>query len=147
MNDNEMKIFTSSLPEYYQHLRTNPNSLVARIYGIFTVRMEGLVPVHILLMSNAAQCGSLVKFVFDLKGSMINREVKEKDITPGGTLKDVNLLSICKDEQWLIMQKKDRHTVMEQIKHDIKFLGKLGIMDYSLLVIIETNPKWVESRN
>jgi hypothetical protein len=60
--------------------------------------MEGLVPVHILLMSNAAQCGSMVEFVFDLKGSMINREVHEKDITPGGTLKDVNLLKICKEE-------------------------------------------------
>lgn len=61
---------------------------MARIYGIFTVRMEELVPVHILLMSNAAQCGKLIEYVFDLKGSMINREVKEKDITKGGTLKD-----------------------------------------------------------
>lgn len=40
------------------------------------------------------------------------------------------------------MQRKDRKVIMEQIKHDIRFLGKTGIMDYSLLVIIETNPKW-----
>lgn len=45
------------LPMYFDHLRQNKNSLIARIYGIFTVRMEELVPVHILLMSNAAQCG------------------------------------------------------------------------------------------
>jgi hypothetical protein len=38
--------------------------------------MEELVPVHILLMSNAAQAGSLIENVFDLKGSVINREVK-----------------------------------------------------------------------
>jgi hypothetical protein len=50
--------------------------------------MEELVPVHILLMSNAAQAGRNIEYVYDLKGSEINREVKEKDITPGGCLKD-----------------------------------------------------------
>jgi hypothetical protein len=54
MNDNEMHIFKKILPEYLNHLKQNPNSLIARIYGIFTVNMEELVPVHILLMSNAA---------------------------------------------------------------------------------------------
>ena len=54
MNDNEMYIFKKILPEYLNHLKQNPNSLIARIYGIFTVNMEELVPVHILLMSNAA---------------------------------------------------------------------------------------------
>ena len=33
---------------------------------------------------------------------------------------------------------------MEQILEDIKFLSKHNLMDYSLLLIIETNPKWVE---
>lgn len=58
------------------HLKKNRNSLLARIYGIFTVCMEDIVPVHILLMSNAAQAGKLIDKVFDLKGSIINREVK-----------------------------------------------------------------------
>jgi len=76
MNDHEMKVFTDCLPLYFDHLRKYPNSMLARIYGIFTVQMEELVPVHILLMSNAAQAGSLIENVFDLKGSVINREVK-----------------------------------------------------------------------
>jgi hypothetical protein len=38
------------LPDYYFHLKQNKNSLMARIYGIFTVMMEELKPVHILLM-------------------------------------------------------------------------------------------------
>lgn len=50
MNDNEMAIFNESLPDYYFHLKKHKNSLMARIYGIFTVMMEELVPVHILLM-------------------------------------------------------------------------------------------------
>eukprot|EP00352_Strombidinopsis_acuminata_P003140 CAMPEP_0176390156 /NCGR_PEP_ID=MMETSP0126-20121128/38954_1 /TAXON_ID=141414 ORGANISM="Strombidinopsis acuminatum, Strain SPMC142" /NCGR_SAMPLE_ID=MMETSP0126 /ASSEMBLY_ACC=CAM_ASM_000229 /LENGTH=35 /DNA_ID= /DNA_START= /DNA_END= /DNA_ORIENTATION= len=35
MNDGELKIFMSSLTDYYNHLRLHPNSLMARIYGIF----------------------------------------------------------------------------------------------------------------
>ena len=33
---------------------------------------------------------------------------------------------------------------MEQVYRDIKFLAGHELMDYSLLVIIENNPKWVE---
>lgn len=54
MNDNELRVFKKALPDYVQHIRQNPNSLIARIYGVFTVMMEYLVPVHLLLMSNSA---------------------------------------------------------------------------------------------
>jgi hypothetical protein len=50
---------------------------MARIYGVFTVKMEDLTPVHVLLMSNAARVESReIRGVYDLKGSIINREVK-----------------------------------------------------------------------
>ena len=54
MNNNELKVFLAAIPTYLFHLKSNPNSLVARIYGIFTVMMEDIVPVHLLLMSNSA---------------------------------------------------------------------------------------------
>lgn len=37
MNGSETKLFRESLPFYLLHLRDNPDSLIARIYGIFTV--------------------------------------------------------------------------------------------------------------
>jgi len=52
MNDGEMSIFMESLVDYYSHLKTHRNSLMARIYGIFTVKMEDIVPVNLLLMAN-----------------------------------------------------------------------------------------------
>ncbi len=76
MNNSELAVFRSALPKYLAFLRRNPNSLIARIYGIFTVRMEDIVPVHLLLMANSAQAGKNIENVFDLKGSIINREVK-----------------------------------------------------------------------
>lgn len=92
MNESELAVFKKALPDYIKFLINNPKSLIARIYGVFTVQMEDIVPVHLLLMSNAAQAGKSIEYVFDLKGSIINREVKPADIRPGGTLKDVNIL-------------------------------------------------------
>lgn len=76
--------------------------MIARIYGIFTVRMENIVPVHLLLMANSAPVVGPLEFCYDLKGSIINRVVKKSEITKGGTLKDENLLNIAKDEVFLL---------------------------------------------
>jgi hypothetical protein len=105
--------------------------------------MEELVPVHILLMSNSAQCGKLIEYCFDLKGSEINRETPEEEITKKGqTLKDGNLLKICKDEYILVWQLEDRMKIAKRVKLDTEFLEKHNIMDHSLLLIVETNPAW-----
>ena len=54
MNNSELKVFIEALPEYLKFLRANPESLIARIYGVYTVKMEDIAPVHLLLMANAA---------------------------------------------------------------------------------------------
>jgi 1-phosphatidylinositol-4-phosphate 5-kinase len=107
MNDNELKLFRLALPDYVLHLAKNHGSLIARIYGVYTVTMEDLVPVHLLLMANSAQVKGSVEYCFDLKGSLINREVKKSEIKKGGTLKDVNLLKVTKEEQILNFRVKD----------------------------------------
>lgn len=107
MNNDELKVFKEALPDYVKHVLKNPGSLIARIYGVFTVTMEDLVPVHLLLMANSAQVKGNVEYCFDLKGSIINREVKKSEIQKGGTLKDVNLLKVTKEEQILNFRAPD----------------------------------------
>lgn len=70
--------------------------------------------------------------------------MKDSEITKGGTLKDQNLLKIMRDETLMVMQKGDRLTIQTQIMNDIIFLCDHNLMDYSLLVIVETNPAWIE---
>ena len=68
-----------SLPNYFEHISKNHNSLIARIYGIFQVQMEGIVPITLLLMQNVthkADPNSKVFKTYDLKGSWLNRIVK-----------------------------------------------------------------------
>lgn len=144
MNERELKVFLDALPDYLSHLQKNPFSLIARIYGIFTVSMENIVPVHLLLMANSCDVKGPVEFSFDLKGSLINRVVEKRKITKGCTLKDQNLLDLVKDEVFLLFQYEDRKRMMKQIYSDITFLCKYNLMDYSLLVIVETNKQWID---
>lgn len=67
-----------NLPIYFEYIRANKSSLIARIYGVFQVEMEGIVPVNLLLMANTIQNYdqiNTIKKVYDLKGSLINRMV------------------------------------------------------------------------
>jgi 1-phosphatidylinositol-4-phosphate 5-kinase len=145
MNSNEKKVFIEALPTYMHHLKQYPKSLIARIYGIFTVEMEDIQPVDLLLMANCAHTGSLIENVFDLKGSIINRNVEEWSENTD-CLKDVNLLELVKEKKFLNFQRSDMRDIMKIMFKDIKYLNSRNLMDYSLLLIIENNPEAVEAK-
>ena len=52
MNKSEQTVLRNALPQYLEHLKKNPKSMIAKIYGIYTVKMEDIQEVHILLMGN-----------------------------------------------------------------------------------------------
>lgn len=43
-------------------------------------------------------------------------------------------------------QREDMHSICQQILHDIKFMARHNLMDYSLLLITENNPDYLELR-
>ena len=96
MNDGELSTFKHMFKDYTQYIKANPQSLLARIYGIFTVYLEDIVPVHLIMMANTIQCISgnsnmdSIDCVFDLKGSLVGRLTKgqAKNTT---ILKDLNI--------------------------------------------------------
>ena len=92
------------------HLRKNSKSLIAKIYGIYTVKMEDIREVHILLMDNLFMKVQDKLSEFDLKGSIINREVHQP-FTMKDCLKDVNLQTISKSDPFLRFQKKDMSSI------------------------------------
>jgi 1-phosphatidylinositol-4-phosphate 5-kinase len=112
MNSSEKKVFIDALPSYMLHLKQNPQSLIARIYGVFTVEMEDIEPVDLLLMANCAHSGSLIENVFDLKGSEVNRKVNEFS-DPTDCLKDLNLIDIVKEKKFLNWNRPDMRNIMK----------------------------------
>jgi hypothetical protein len=52
MSSSEIEVMIKILPNYIEHLRKTPNSLIAKIFGIFTIEKEGFGKVHVMLMEN-----------------------------------------------------------------------------------------------
>jgi len=101
MNLREYKTFMNFLPTYYSYCIQHKNSLIARIYGIFKLQLPGLVPLYFFLMENAVKYEDkqLLRGIFDLKGSQVNRLVDENGKIVTDTLKDMNFLNRLKNEQ------------------------------------------------
>lgn len=68
----------------------------------------------------------------------MDRKVKGK-ITPSTTMKDENfLLAVETNPEFVLLEDSDRLKLSRALKNDVDFLASQGLMDYSLLVGIET---------
>ena len=124
-------------------MKTNPDSLIARIYGIYQVEMEGIVPVNLLLMANTIQKinpRNITDKIYDLKGSYINRLVVKGE---NQTKKDRNLINAKKGRMkkqksgMLQFGVDELKMIKKQIEADANFLMGEELLDYSLLLAIE----------
>ncbi len=100
MTNSDLATFLKFFKDYFDTVSSYPNSLIARSYGIYTVKMEDVEPVHLILMGNSKKTRSdkFIDCIFDLKGSFVNRENKDKNIKNSSVLKDINLLNLCKEK-------------------------------------------------
>ena len=86
---------------------------MARIYGIYTVKIQGLCPVHLMLMAHTMQIQrpELVQRVFDIKGSTVDRKTKlTKHTNNHKTLKDENFIALnrASEADLVIMLESDQ---------------------------------------
>ena len=110
MTDEELKFFLKILPDYELHLKENPDSIISRMYGVYTIRMEKIATVNLMLMANTLRFKNAnnIERVFDLKGSTVSREVKMTRKTKNtATLKDSNYLKIQKDDAIIAFMDND----------------------------------------
>jgi len=100
MTNSDLSTFLKVFQDYFDNVCSHPDSLIARTYGIFTVKMEDVEPVHLILMGNSKKTRSdkKIEHIFDLKGSFVNRETKGKGIKNTTVLKDINLINLCKEK-------------------------------------------------
>ena len=90
-----------------KHYKEVPESLLAKILGVFTVKTSKVNAVHIMLMENTLRLKDPAKlnYIFDLKGSLVDRKVK--GVTkPSSTLKDLNFFMAAKKNKHLTALKK-----------------------------------------
>lgn len=130
------------LPHLTEHYKTNVDSLISKVFGVFTVDIEGMGKVHLQLMENTLRIRERdnLRYIFDLKGSLVDRKVsgKTKNST---TLKDVNFdMANQKIANFTRMSKETSTRLRIAMKRDADFLASHNLMDYSLLLGIENAP-------
>jgi hypothetical protein len=94
--------------------------------------------------SSAKSNDNYVLNKYDLKGSMVKREVFSSDIKNTSVLKDKNFLNLKRNQMTMLFKEQDIKKIMNIIGKDIILLKKFGLMDYSLLLVIEYNKDYVE---
>lgn len=134
----------------YEHFRQNKNSLIARIYGLYSIKTNIFGTLDIIVMQNTARLvnkhAEILKF--DLKGSLVNRltTLGPKDLRfwryqlkYKNCLKDKNLLQINHDLDYplVALPSNKIELLKEAINSDSEFLRSHNLMDYSLLLVIE----------
>ncbi|KAL5337540.1 hypothetical protein BJX70DRAFT_230513 [Aspergillus crustosus] len=141
----EHKLLRKILPEYYKHVEQNPNTLISQFYGLHRVKMAYGRKIHFVVMNNLFPPHRDIHSTFDLKGSMIGREVSEDYIRdhPRSTMKDLNWL---RRNRQLECGPAKREFFLAQLRRDVELLKRLKIMDYSLLVGIHDLEKGNEEK-
>ena len=109
-----------------EHYEKYPNSIITKIFGVFTVKTDATNSVHLMLMENTLQLKNPegLKYIFDLKGSLVDRKTKGK-ITSSTTLKDVNFLlaSSTNPSNFINLDDSIKEKLVQIIRKDVDFLS------------------------
>jgi len=143
----ELDVFKEILPGYAKYLKLNPNSIIAKIYGVFTFEVaEPPERYNLILMRNINGYPSdCVDRKYDVKGSTVGRIVV-KD--PSVTMAELKHLGVLKDldfdrfEQTIHMDAGGSKELYKQLQSDIRFLSSQGLVDYSLAVYVINRKKF-----
>ena len=142
MKEHEVVTMLKILPAYIEHHRKNPNSLLAKIFGIFTIKKKKYERQHVMLMENTKQLQDKdkEKFVYDLKGSTYGR-LSKGFLTSKTMRKDLDWIKDKKVKNKSLCMSKINFDLVKQLRRDVNFLKNRGLLDYSLLVSVEETEK------
>jgi len=147
-SDDERDFLWQMLPDYLVHIRENPDTLLPRYYGVYSMKHEGIGGVvRFVIMQNIFCTPYAPEEKYDLKGSSVGRKVPEKKKKPGVILKDLDIKEL---NRYIWLPNDVRESFVTQVIIDSKFLATHKVMDYSLLVgvfyITEGNEKETKIR-
>lgn len=133
IHHSEHKTLRKILKEYYNHVKTNPNTLISRFYGLHRIKLPWGKKVHFIVMNNLFPPYYDLRRTYDLKGSTLGREYIPRDSAAKSTavLKDLNWI---KNKENLSLGPAKSKQFLGQLELDVKLLKKLNVMDYSLLI-------------
>ncbi|CAH1155707.1 unnamed protein product [Phaedon cochleariae] len=147
MSKSEIQLFLESASYYFDYMNrchtTKQPTLLGKIVGIYQIvfRNNTSVPYrsNLLVMENLFY-NRKVSQKFDLKGSMRNRLVIPDNQEGEIVLLDENLLKMTCDSPLYILP-HSKSVLIAAIQNDTEFLSNRSVMDYSLLVGLDSENK------
>ncbi|ANB11231.1 1-phosphatidylinositol-4-phosphate 5-kinase [Sugiyamaella lignohabitans] len=124
------------LADYYNHVKAQSSTQLPFYLGNYTL-VAGGKKTHFVIMKNLLQ--KETQLIYDLKGSTHDRRA--------GPRKDNRGRVVFKDLDWtdkheaIFMSQEDRDKLMVQVSKDVDFLKQHNIMDYSLLVGLQSDTR------
>ncbi|XP_077969225.1 phosphatidylinositol 4-phosphate 5-kinase-like protein 1 [Styela clava] len=132
---NEKNFFLKILPSYINHLKRYPHSLIVRYLGLYKITISKHDPVYFIVMQSILYPDERINQRFDLKGCQAGRFTKEQNNDQNEiitVLKDMNF------EETKIFLGSQSSWFDLQIQHDTEFLRSLRVIDYSLLIGVQS---------
>ncbi|GAB1286235.1 Phosphatidylinositol 4-phosphate 5-kinase-like protein 1 [Apodemus speciosus] len=128
----EVQVLLAHLPRYVQHLQQHPHSLLARLLGVYSLRVARGKKKYFIIMQCIFYPTSRISERYDIKGCEVSRWV---DPAPEGS----PLILVLKDLNFQKTMKlgAQRSWFLRQMELDTTFLRELNMLDYSLLVAIQ----------
>lgn len=135
----EFLVFLAIIKDYCKHLNEHPNSLIGRIYSLYSVEFtDTRKKVYLILMENVFSkvFGPILR-KYDMKGSTYKRKVRAnyQDISSlseiSEILKDVDFDEI---EKRISFKTEDqRKSILDRLQTDSHFFKKNLLIDYSVI--------------
>lgn len=137
INSQEKKVLFGMLDKMIEYFKECDNfSLLARIYGVFTLKTNIFSPLDVIVMQNTIKMKNLrnQRIIFDLKGSTIKRYVNlpkdekffwKSSLNHKRVLKDLNFLEIERsfEQQFVQLETEAAHKIAVQLEKDAEFLS------------------------
>jgi len=151
----EARVLHQSLPTYYNYLKKNKDSFLCRFLGSYSLKMYAQT-FYFVVMLNCFDPKAEINERFDIKGSWVGRSAEKQKGGKRTVCRHCNTYFVpdkkekcevivgpheanvvLKDNDLRVkmsLQPAEYERVMRMLKKDSDLLGKLGVMDYSLLV-------------
>eukprot|EP00347_Sterkiella_histriomuscorum_P002290 403368723 len=132
------------LEKYYSYIQKHPKTLLARFYGIYTIKIKYMKSINVIIMDNLmGQNIEEATRMYDLKGSTFQRIVMNPR-SAWQTRKDINYIEDV--DYRMLVNKKIQKDLHNRMRKDKEFLKSCDLMDYSLLLVFFKKTK-IESHS
>ncbi|XP_013773413.1 phosphatidylinositol 5-phosphate 4-kinase type-2 alpha-like isoform X1 [Limulus polyphemus] len=132
------------LKQYHPYIvERHGKTLLPQYLGMYRLTVDG-VETYLVVMRNVFSSPLSIHKKYDLKGSTVDRETRDKDRGKDVvTLKDNDFV---KDGKVVHIGPEAKEKIMNILSYDIEFLCKLNVMDYSLLLGVHNCEKAEQER-